>query len=104
MANRISVCKFNELVPDTIRRVKSGRTNIVLVRQGSELFALEDRCTHEDYPLSDGFLEDGKIICPYHGAQFDLRTGEALTLPAYEAVKTYPVVNNDDVIEIILNE
>jgi len=57
---------------------------VVVVRCGQELYAVEDRCTHD----GESFAE---LICPRHGSHFDLRTGEALTPPAYEPVRTYAV-------------
>jgi 3-phenylpropionate/trans-cinnamate dioxygenase ferredoxin subunit len=64
---------------------------VVIVRCGSELFAVEDRCSHDGEPLSGAQVEDCQIICPRHGSNFCLRTGEALTPPAYEALRTYRV-------------
>jgi len=64
---------------------------ILVVRCGSELYAIEDRCTHDGEPLDGGDVESCQIICPRHGARFCLRTGEALTPPAYEPVRTYKV-------------
>jgi 3-phenylpropionate/trans-cinnamate dioxygenase ferredoxin component len=64
---------------------------IVVVRCGVELYAVEDRCTHDGEPLGEAEVESCQIICPRHGAHFCLRTGEALTPPAYEPLRTYPV-------------
>jgi len=64
---------------------------ILVVRCGSELHAVDDRCTHDGEPLDGGEVEDCEIICPRHAARFDLRTGEALTAPAYEPLRTYRV-------------
>jgi 3-phenylpropionate/trans-cinnamate dioxygenase ferredoxin subunit len=57
-------------------------------------------CTHSEASLSEGDVTDFKIECWLHGAEFDLRTGQALTLPANIAVKTYPVSIVDDVVEV----
>ncbi|MBN1466187.1 non-heme iron oxygenase ferredoxin subunit [candidate division KSB1 bacterium] len=73
---------------------------IVVVRDGDELYALRDQCTHEEYPLSEGWLEDGCLFCPMHGAKFDLRTGAALSLPAYEDVATFPVRVREGMVEV----
>ena len=62
---------------------------IVVVRCASELYAVEDRCTHDGESLSGAQVEACQIICPRHGAHFCLRTGEALTPPAYEPLRTY---------------
>ena len=64
-------------------------TPIVLVRAGDEVFAVSATCTHEDESLAEGFVEECSIECPRHGAQFDLRSGKALTLPAIQPLKTY---------------
>jgi 3-phenylpropionate/trans-cinnamate dioxygenase ferredoxin subunit len=64
---------------------------VVIVRCGTTLYAVEDRCTHDGEPLSGGEVEDCELICPRHFARFSLKTGEALTPPAYEPVRTYPV-------------
>jgi 3-phenylpropionate/trans-cinnamate dioxygenase ferredoxin subunit len=63
---------------------------IVLLHVGGEFFALDDLCTHDDGPLSDGALDDHTIACPRHGAKFDIRTGAALTMPA-----TRPTVSHE---------
>src|SRR5689334_10704617 len=62
---------------------------VIVLRCGRELYAIEDRCTHDGEPLSGAEVEDCQVICPRHGARFCLRTGEALTPPAYEPVRTF---------------
>ncbi len=64
---------------------------VVVVRCGPTLYAVEDRCTHDGESLAGAEVEDCQLICPRHGARFCLRTGEALTPPAYEPVRTYAV-------------
>jgi 3-phenylpropionate/trans-cinnamate dioxygenase ferredoxin subunit len=54
-------------------------------------YAIEDLCTHDGNPLADGEVEGEEVICPRHGARFCLRTGAALSPPAYEPVATFPV-------------
>ncbi len=68
---------------------------IVIVRCGDELLAVEDCCTHDGAPLGDAEVENCEIICPRHGAHFCLRTGEALTPPAYEPLRTFRVREQD---------
>lgn len=65
-----------------------GRFVVVYHVQGS-LYALEDRCTHDDNPIADGAVEGLEVICPRHGARFCLQTGSALTPPAYEPLRTF---------------
>ena len=64
-----------------------------------DVYALQDRCSHQDFPLSDGELEGTKLECIYHGAKFDVASGRAVALPAIRPVKTYPVkVEGTDVL------
>jgi len=60
-------------------------------RVGGTLYAFEDRCTHDDSPFEDAPVEDCEIVCPRHGARFSLRTGEALSPPAYEPLRIFEV-------------
>ena len=68
---------------------------VVVVRCGTELYAVEDRCTHDGESLDEAEVQDCQIICPRHGAHFCLRSGEALTPPAYEPLRTYRVREQD---------
>ena len=64
---------------------------LLVVRCGTELYAVEDRCTHDGEALDDAEVEECQVICPRHGAHFCVRTGEALTPPAYEPLRTFKV-------------
>ena len=64
---------------------------LLVVRCGAELYAIEDRCTHDGEPLEGAEVKSCQIICPRHGAHFCVRTGEALTPPAYEPLRTFKV-------------
>ncbi len=66
-------------------------TPVLLIRVNDEYFALEDVCTHDGQPLTDGCIEEGEIICPRHGARFDVRTGKALCMPATKSIQTFEV-------------
>jgi 3-phenylpropionate/trans-cinnamate dioxygenase ferredoxin component len=66
-----------------------GRRMIAVVRSGDSYFAIEDICTHDGAQLTGGAVEGTEIICPRHGARFCLRTGEALSPPAYEPVRVF---------------
>ena len=73
-----------------VKLEKDGKS-ICVTRIGDEVFAIDDTCSHSDASLSEGYITDFKIECWLHGAEFDLRTGKALTLPAVIALATYPV-------------
>ena len=87
-----------ELPPGRVKIVSAGALHIGLYNVGGEYCALEDRCSHDEGPLCEGDWDsdEGVVVCPRHGANFDIRTGRALTLPAYEPVATYPVRVDDD--------
>jgi 3-phenylpropionate/trans-cinnamate dioxygenase ferredoxin subunit len=82
-----------------VKLEKSGRT-ICVTRVGDEIFAIDDTCSHSDASLSEGEVTDLKIECWLHGAEFDLRTGEALTPPAVAPVKVYPVTVDGDSVTV----
>jgi len=71
------------------RSLAVGRRMVAIARSGEEYFAIEDVCTHDGAELTGGEIEGAQIICPRHGARFCLRTGEALTPPAYEPVRVF---------------
>jgi 3-phenylpropionate/trans-cinnamate dioxygenase ferredoxin subunit len=69
---------------------------LCLVRVKGEVYAFQDRCSHADFPLSDGeMVDDHAIECSLHGAQFDVRTGEAIEAPAAESLSLYEVMLKD---------
>ncbi|MFI4850544.1 MAG: Rieske (2Fe-2S) protein [Gimesia chilikensis] len=70
-------------------------TPVLLIRVGDQYFAIEDVCTHDGQPLTDGCIEEGAIVCPRHGARFDLQTGKALCMPATKPVRTFELEVRD---------
>ena len=96
MAEWIRVASLEECAGEgCVHKVAAGGEEIVLARWEGEIFALEDRCSHQDFPLSDGDVENGMIECTFHGAKFDLRTGKAMALPAIAPVRSFPVEIRD---------
>lgn len=71
--------------------VDLGEKPIVIFNIAGQLFAIGDVCTHDDGPLGDGTLEGHNIVCPRHGAEFDVRTGQAMQMPAVVDIPAYPV-------------
>jgi 3-phenylpropionate/trans-cinnamate dioxygenase ferredoxin subunit len=92
------VCALAELPPGTVRIVPIGAITVGVYNCDGELYALEDRCTHDDGPLCEGDFDCAErvAVCPRHGARFDITTGRALTLPAYIPVDTFPVLVRED--------
>jgi 3-phenylpropionate/trans-cinnamate dioxygenase ferredoxin subunit len=99
---RIDVCPLNELSPGESRLVEWEDVEIGVFNCAGTLYAIEDRCSHDDGPLVDGELDEERctIECPRHGSLFDLRTGKPKTLPAYVPVDTFPVIIEDDTIKL----
>jgi 3-phenylpropionate/trans-cinnamate dioxygenase ferredoxin subunit len=73
---------------------------LIIINLNGEFFAIADLCSHDDGPLGDGSLENHQIICPRHGARFDIRNGKALTLPAVEGIQSYPIRGRDGSLEV----
>lgn len=71
--------------------VELGGKSIVLFNLAGKLFAIGDVCSHDNGPVGDGEIEENEIICPRHGARFDIRTGKATSLPALVDIPAYPV-------------
>jgi 3-phenylpropionate/trans-cinnamate dioxygenase ferredoxin component len=103
VTTRVRLCAKSELPVGSCRRFEVGDTAIVLVACADGVHALEDRCSHEDYLLSEGEVdaEACEIECWKHGSMFSLRTGEPESLPATRPVRVYEVeVDGDDVIGV----
>jgi len=73
---------------------------VAVFNVGGQFYAIDDICTHDGGELAGGAVEGNVVICPRHGARFCLRTGAALTPPAYEPVRTYETRINDGVVEV----
>jgi len=86
----------------SVKLEKEGKT-ICVTRVGQEVFAIDDTCSHAEASLTEGEVTGFKIECWLHGAEFDLRTGEVLTLPATQSVATYPVIIDGDSVLVKIN-
>jgi 3-phenylpropionate/trans-cinnamate dioxygenase ferredoxin component len=80
--------------------VEIDEKKIVIFNIGGNIYAIGDVCSHDGGPLGDGEVEGMDVICPRHGARFDIKTGQALLLPAVEDIPAYPVRIKDGMIEI----
>ncbi len=99
----VRICAIEDIKPGKAIRVKIGETAIAIVRtKAGDVKALDDKCSHGEISLSEGFVDNETIECWAHGAKFSLTTGEALTLPAFEPVAVYEVIidNGDIFLEI----
>lgn len=99
MAKFVKVGRADEIGPGEKQIYEVDGILVVVVNLNGEYYCVEDVCTHDGGPLGEGVLDNGHIICPRHGSHFDVRTGDALTLPAFEPVPTYEVkVENGDLL------
>lgn len=88
----INLCNIDEVVEGEPRSfdLPDGR-KIAVLRSGEEVFAIDDKCTHGNASLSDGWQEGEIIECPFHGGSFNIRDGNAVNFPCVDPVRTYPV-------------
>jgi 3-phenylpropionate/trans-cinnamate dioxygenase ferredoxin subunit len=98
----LDVCALSELPPGSVRLVEHADLEIGVFNCEGTVYAIEDRCSHDDGPLVEGTLDERActIECPRHGSLFDLKTGRPMTLPAYQPVDTFPVIIDDDMIKL----
>jgi 3-phenylpropionate/trans-cinnamate dioxygenase ferredoxin subunit len=98
----IEVCPLDELQPGGVRLVEWEDLEIGVFNCAGTVYAIEDRCSHDNGPLVEGELDQEQctIECPRHGSLFDLKTGSPKTLPAYVAVDTFPVIIDNEKIKL----
>lgn len=94
--NWIRIASASDLQDDEVLGLTVGGARIALYRSQGEFYATDNRCTHAEALMSEGYLEDGCIECPLHQARFDIRTGAAMCAPATEPLRTYPVKREGD--------
>ena len=105
MATQVVVGREEDARPGQALRVVARGVPIAIFNVHDELYAIGDTCTHEEFSLSDGeMVDDYTIECALHGAQFDVRTGEALCLPATEGAGSYPVWVEDGLLKVEIDE
>lgn len=102
-SERIEVCATGELPSGEMRLVESAEgVKIGVFNCDGRLYAIEDRCSHDDGPLAEGPFDADTctVECPRHGSLFDLTSGRPKTLPAYQPVATFPVTIEDDTVKL----
>lgn len=82
-----------EMQDGSVKQVEAGGATIALACQGGKYYALDNRCPHAGGPLSQGAVEGGMLVCPWHGREFDLASGQC---ESFTAVATYPVEARED--------
>ncbi len=91
MSKLIKVATVDD-ISEKKQKVSIDGEEILIIKDSENIYALSNICSHQEKELSSGFLENGAWVCPHHGARFDIKTGEALSMPAVESIKIYKVV------------
>ena len=98
MSKKVRIARVDELAPGQYKSIEVEGERVALFNIDGKFYALKDMCTHDGGILAGGTLTGYIIECPRHGAQFDVRTGAVVRLPAYVGVETYPVsVEGNDI-------
>ena len=102
MSEWIKVARMGDIPQGQVKVFQVKGQRLVLANVNGQHFAVQDLCTHDNGPLGEGELIEELVECPRHGARFNVKTGEAITLPAVVPVKTFPVKasGNDILVEI----
>ncbi len=95
MAEWVRVAPLSDVPAGTLKSASARMHLFVLANVDGDVYALEDRCSHQEFPLSDGELDGSDLLCVHHGARFDARTGKNKGLPAVRPVKSFPVEIRD---------
>jgi 3-phenylpropionate/trans-cinnamate dioxygenase ferredoxin component len=98
----VTVARLAEIPEGRVKIVNVGDEHIALANVEGSVFAIEDRCSHDDGPLGEGRLRGHEIECPRHGARFDVKNGRPLCLPAVVPVRTYAVKVEGDEVKVSL--
>ena len=100
MSDWVPVAPASEFLPGTHRVVDVDGAQVAVFNLDGEYFAIEDVCTHDGGILTGGPVDGDQVVCPRHGARFSIRTGAALTPPAFEPVAKLPVRVAGGIVEV----
>lgn len=106
MAGWFHVAKQDEFLPGESRLVDVDNVMVAVFNLNGEYFAIEDKCTHDGVPMlgmgmpAEDIVDGAEIVCPRHGARFCIKSGAALTAPAFEATETFPVRVEDGMVQV----
>ena len=88
----IDVANTDDIGDGEVKTFQVETCRVAVARADGQLYAVQDLCSHDDGPLGDGDLEGYAIVCPRHGAKFDIRTGTVVAMPAVAPIEPFPVV------------
>jgi 3-phenylpropionate/trans-cinnamate dioxygenase ferredoxin subunit len=104
MAEFEQVARVDEIADGGRKSLIVDDVPVLLLRVGDDFYCIEDVCTHDGQPLSDGPLVGCEITCSRHGARFDVRDGKPMCMPATEPVATFPVEVRDGAVYVGTSE
>lgn len=100
MSDFVTIAKASEIEPGSMQFVDINGLRIVLVNAKGNFYALDGKCTHQHLTMMGGFIDAESIVCPYHGGQFSLKTGQVEFSPPMEPLKTYEIKVEDDMLKL----
>jgi nitrite reductase/ring-hydroxylating ferredoxin subunit len=98
------VATSGDIPPGSALAIEVAGRSVAMFNVEGVIHAIDNDCTHDGGPLSEGVVSDGCVVCPWHGAEFDLASGKALTPPAVEDVRSYKVFVSGDDISLEIDE
>jgi nitrite reductase/ring-hydroxylating ferredoxin subunit len=100
MAHYLKAANTGDIAPGSAKMVELEGRRIALFNIDGNYYAIDDTCTHRGGPLSEGFIEGEQVTCPWHGAQYNIKTGQVLRPPAPQGVNKYNVRVQGSAVEI----
>ncbi len=104
MSTWVDVCDIKTLAGTQKKAFVIQNTPILIIHVDNTYYAIKNQCTHENFPLAEGEIENDQIICPFHGAKFCFKTGEVTAPPAFENLETFALRVVDNIIQISLTQ
>ena len=101
---KVKTINISEINENSVKVVNIENKDIAIFNVDGEFYAIDDLCSHADASLAEGEVFDCKVECPLHGAEFDLKTGQAVTLPATKPVASYVISIEDEVIYLEMED
>ena len=101
---KVKTINTSEISENSVKVVNVDDKDIAIFNVEGDFYAIDDLCSHAEASLAEGEVFDCKVECPLHGAEFDLKTGQAVTLPATNPVASYVISIEDEVIYLEMED
>jgi 3-phenylpropionate/trans-cinnamate dioxygenase ferredoxin component len=99
----VSVGKVDDILDGEMTSLEAGGVKIAVAQVDGNFYAFDDTCTHRGCSLSEGDIEEHSVVCPCHGGEFDLETGDAIGGPATDPISTYEVRVEDGIVQVVVD-